>query len=523
MVDPHVTWFLDQCKRGTVTPFRDGIDVDFYIEYVDYYAAAGASIARARSGALILLAGWSLERETPVGQPTTPIGDLLASQGGNRCQVRVLVSGHFGAPNGPIVAWLNNQSGCAAVADDRLRLPGTFHQKALFVEEPDGPVAFVGGMDFGRDRLRQPDRPPWHDVQVRVTGLAAIDVRDVLADRWETLAVNSAYAHRQITRAPAPQPTSTQRRSVQAVRTYGNPTTTRILASTVLRPPSALPPAALGPSFAGGSGYPTEYRFSPRGDSSFHDLLVKAIRATESYIYVEDQYFVASSEVAGRRELIQELARTIGKPSFKHLLVLTTGVGTVQDELYQTNQRRRDLWNVLAGAYPDRVSVWAYKGGQDRVYWMHSKAWFFDDAFAIVGSANFNRRGLCHDGELGVGILDLYAPEALPVPHEMRVRLWQKHLPTPKRPVSRDQITDFEAGLNLWVDTPDTYLTRLDLSQGDAAHPDKLAICNPAVPGRAGWAGMIEAITCKVEQYVAKDVASKMDLQWDLIVDPDGS
>src|SRR5436853_4987551 len=99
MVDPHVTWFIDQCKRGSVTPFRDGIDVDVYIEYVDYYTAAGASIARARPGALVLLAGWGLERETPVGQPLVQIGDLLASQGQNGRIVRVLLSGHIGGPN----------------------------------------------------------------------------------------------------------------------------------------------------------------------------------------------------------------------------------------------------------------------------------------------------------------------------------------------------------------------------------------------------------------------------------------
>src|SRR6201985_2916194 len=191
MVDPHVTWFIDQCRRGTVAPFRDGIDVDFYIEYVDYYAAAGASLARARPGALILLAGWSCERETPFAQPLER-GDLLADRGKNGCRVCVLLSGHIRGPNLGVVNWLERQPGCAAVADDRLRLPGTFHQKAMFVEEPDGPVAFVGGMDFARDRLRQPDRPPWHDVQVRVTGLAAIDVRDVLADRWDTLDISNA-------------------------------------------------------------------------------------------------------------------------------------------------------------------------------------------------------------------------------------------------------------------------------------------------------------------------------------------
>jgi phosphatidylserine/phosphatidylglycerophosphate/cardiolipin synthase-like enzyme len=149
------------------------------------------------------------------------------------------------------------------------------------------------------------------------------------------------------------------------------------------------------------------FGFSPRGESGIHDLLVKAIRVAETSIYVEDQYFALAAAIGGTNELLDALASTVAKSSFRHLVVITCDVGTIQGELYQVNRRRRDLWNRVAGRFSDKVSVWAYKGGQNRCYWLHAKAWIFDDTFAVIGSANFNRRSLSTDGELAVGVVDL--------------------------------------------------------------------------------------------------------------------
>jgi phosphatidylserine/phosphatidylglycerophosphate/cardiolipin synthase-like enzyme len=301
--------------------------------------------------------------------------------------------------------------------------------------------------------------------------------------------------------------------------------TAKVLASSVTRPLSSTlvsPGPPLGMSSAGGTGYPTEYRFSPSGDSGIHDLLLGAIRATRHHIYVEDQYFVASGAIAGDRELLRALAETIARPSFTHLVVLTCGVGTVQVELRQTNLRRRELWRAIAGRNADKISVWAYKGGQDRCYWQHAKTWIFDDELAVVGSANFNRRGLCHDGELAVAVHDPAAAESLPWPHELRVRLWHKHLPTPRRPVSRDQLVDFDRARSLWADTPDTYLARLDLDRGEPGQPDRALVCDPARPRGGGWAESMESWACAFHDLVAPGPMGR-ELQWDLVLDPDGS
>ena len=57
--------------------------------------------------------------------------------------------------------------------------------------------------------------------------------------------------------------------------------------------------------------------------------------------------------------------------------------------------------------------------------YVHAKSWVFDDEFAIVGSANINRRGYSHDSEAVVGIYDPRRPS---LAKRLRIALWAKHL-----------------------------------------------------------------------------------------------
>jgi phosphatidylserine/phosphatidylglycerophosphate/cardiolipin synthase-like enzyme len=511
-------WFITQSRRGKLTAATRNNEATAYIHYVDYYAAVGDAIAAVGNGGVILMAGWGLDLETPVGSasPQEKIGDLLKRVAAGGTRVRVLVSGHVENPSAPVVSWLNQQPGCAAILDDRLRLFGCFHQKSVVVLSAQGLVAFLGGMDFGRDRLPSiaTNGAPWHDVQVRLRGTAAADVYATLASRWESHAKNKYdRLPRALMSGGVPRGSGC---GVQVVRTYGNPRTSMPL--TVRRPEN------LRLSIADAIRRLTarsEFSFAPTGESSIHDLMVKAIRATRETIYVEDQYFVACKGMAGNEELLQALAETIARPTFKHMLVLTTGVGTVQGELHQTNRRRRELVNRIAARFPDRISVWAYKGGQSRCYWLHSKTWIFDDTMAVIGSANFNRRGLSHDGELGAGVVDLDRPRRGWV-HELRTSLWLKHLPTPKRPVTKDQVVDFEPGRALWVDTPDTYLFRMDIAVGEKSQPDNLILCGQ--PESSSESRMQRFIRkCACENTPLSIVARDEENQWNFAIDPDGS
>lgn len=525
------TWFITQSRHGAPPAATPNNEVTAYIDYVEYYAAVGDAIAAVGKGGNILIAGWSLDLETPVGSatPQEMVGELLKRVAGDGARVRILLSGDLRNPNPPIASWLNKQQGCLAILDDRLRLIGCFHQKSVVVSGAQGLTAFVGGMDFGRDRLADPakDRAPWHDVQVRLRGAAAADVYATLASRWETHGQNKSD---RLPRLSVPGGARGRLGcEVQVVRTYGNPRTT--LPLTIRRPEnSRLSLLLLGDTIRRLSG-DNEFAFAPTGESSIHDLMVQAIRATRETIYVEDQYFVASKGIGGNEELLQALAEAIARPTFKHMLVLTTGVGTVQGELYQTNRRRRELVQRIAGRYPDRISVWAYKDGRSRCYWMHAKTWIFDDTMAIIGSANFNRRGLSHDGELGLGVVDLDQPRDGWV-HELRTRLWLKHLPTPTRPVTKKQVVDFEPGRLLWVDTADTYLFRMDrdIIAGKSYGEDKLIFCDQ--PDSSSTTRVQRFIRqCACDGVVARTgpaglltpVVRNPEIQWNIVIDPDGT
>ncbi|MDD5410205.1 MAG: hypothetical protein PHF31_02130 [Methylobacter sp.] len=267
-------WFLLNPKRGTGIPVRFGNDVIPYIDYDRYYAAAAEILeASAAKGTVVLLSGWALQLDTPVvlnGQ-SKKIGELLARVGdrGGGGQVRVLLSGHLTNPNEPVVSWLNSQKGCEAILDDRLRVVGSFHQKALVVAGQQV-VAFVGGMDFGADRIANPSdhRGPWHDVHLRITGPAAADIYQTLADRWESWLKNKSNSLRWVAIGGG---AVRSKRAVQVVRTYGNPRTG--ISLTDLRPSNS------GMEFSRilSRLSKNEFSFAPTGESGIHDLLVQAI------------------------------------------------------------------------------------------------------------------------------------------------------------------------------------------------------------------------------------------------------
>ena len=300
------------------------------------------------------------------------------------------------------------------------------------------------------------------------------------------------------------------------MRTYGNPKTGIDLSTP------RIPPIKVVPIFK----YVTRYAFAPQGESTIHDLLLHAVKATQKSIYLEDQYFVASRPIGGQQKLLEALAELIAKPTFEHMLVLTTGVGTVQPELYQTNRRRRDLLNVISADHRDKVSVWAYTDAKRKASWLHSKTWIFDDQLAIIGSSNFNRRGLSHDGELGVGIIDLDNPTHGWV-LQLRQRLWRKHLSSPKRPVTLDQIQDFQQGRALWGGGPDPLVTRMDIMAGDPYQPDKLLVCGaPASNPASLWEKALRAWLCEGvtrDMSFLRAVLTSPEIQWEYVIDPDGT
>lgn len=77
--------------------------------------------------------------------------------------------------------------------------------------------------------------------------------------------------------------------------------------------------------------------------------------------------------------------------------------------------------------------------------YVHSKLFIVVNLFAIIGSANCNRKGWAHDSEVLMGILDSVNAEFA---HQLRIALWAEHLNLYK---PEGRLVDGVAGAELWL------------------------------------------------------------------------
>lgn len=329
---------------------------------------------------------------------------------------------------------------------------GVYHQKYVTIKRTDGSyVAYLGGIDINSDR---PDTTihravhPFHDVQVKITGPAVIDVIKSYEER--AIHHNAPVAIPVASVGPIAPAGS---HLVQIARTYFTP---------------------------GPGSTTTPLKFAPNGESTPVRTIKDAIGQARDFIYIEDQYFTPPDDYV--HALINAAS------SSARALMITMP--------YQTDQpyggrRRADVLNALQTAWGDRFYAgtplrrflhevpglttnlgrmrlanaltagaaqcdlaplshippppfWAFAGnelllvhatlgapaafqtveivratpgtwGADPVahpagtpvlavqipgIYVHAKVMIVDDTFLFAGSSNINRRGLYHDGEM---------------------------------------------------------------------------------------------------------------------------
>ena len=167
----------------------------------------------------------------------------------------------------------------------------------------------------------------------------------------------------------------------------------------------------------------------------------------------------------------------------------------------------------MGPAAATKVETYRYGGDRNSPYWLHAKCWIFDDEFAVVGSANCNRRGYSYDSELCVGIADPdRRTRGTYFAHRLRMDLWLKHLngrpesagAGAKGKLADDDVRDFVAASALWRKAP--LLDKVDFT----ANPE------PDVPAKK-----------KIEEKYPRaakvyGVVSSRDVDWSFI-DPSGA
>lgn len=277
--------------------------------------------------------------------------------------------------------------------DDRHAVGASHHQKLVVV---DGELAFVGGLDISSTRwdrrahriddpLRVDSRGkpygPYHDIQSLVTGPAARELAGLFRQRWEDSGGDPLDLPEAVS--------STAGRRVGAWAGPVVPVDSPAVAISRTRAKTLVPL----------KGSVTEIR----------DLYADAIRAAETHIYIENQFF---SSAAVYHALLDRMKDT-GMGPLEVVIVLPERPHTVVEEISPGIAQVKML-KALKGSVKGtehRVGVYYTTstdagegggGGNDGKVHIHSKLLIVDDRFITVGSANASNRSMGLDTELNL-------------------------------------------------------------------------------------------------------------------------
>lgn len=295
------------------------------------------------------------------------------------------------------------QVGGECLRDMRVRTMGSHHQKFVVLRHPSAPerdTAYVGGIDLchsRRDDERhlgdpQPQKmsasfgptPPWHDVQLRLVGPVVHDVETVFRERWED--------SNPLTRHPV--------RVLESKLSHEDQT------------PDPLPPQAPAPPSPAGAAHCVQllrtypdlwpgYDFARDGERSVARGYGKALKRARRLIYIEDQYLWSHEVASDFATMLRD------NPD----LYVVAVVPLIPDDDSSTGLppnvigRERAI-NKIRAAAPERVGIFGIENEAGIPIYVHAKVCIVDDAWATVGSDNFNRRSWTHDSELTAAVYD---------------------------------------------------------------------------------------------------------------------
>ena len=321
------------------------------------------------------------------------------------------------------------------------------HQKCAVV---DSSIAFVGGIDptieyggdFDRwdthahlfqDLLRStnagPVAHPWHDAHLLLTGEPALDVERNIRQRWDEAALGWWHKVTPPLKHLAKFYLGLWKDVVEA----GSP------------PDDKLPPQGAGPQLG---GLPARvqvvrtipaltYRFAPAGIHGIVESYRRAIRQAKDFIYLESQYLWLEGfsgidipslgwESRYMRAFVADLAEALERGA-RLALVLPDHPNVGRAFTDKTIDWLRQ--HAPQATAEDRLHFFTMASCEQRngstyyrPIYVHAKIGIVDDRWTTVGSANLNSRGMSHDAEMNVSLLDSEFARAL------RLTLWAEHI-----------------------------------------------------------------------------------------------
>lgn len=394
-----------------------------------------AAVAKTQSGDIVYLAAWTFRPDIlltagPVGGAKT-WGELFQTKAMQGVRVRILMTEFdsrlsFHKENHGYLDDLNKLI-------DKIPLPlrgnlqyqmskqpvtfakgiaGSHHQKFMIVRLSGEAVGFCGGLDISFLRTppwwRYDGTVAWHDLHMKVEGLAVRDLMSEFVQRWNREAGNNPAVPprkdwgglERLMRISCPIDATPDRNihKVQMHRTI-----------SVDRPGGLFPP-----------------EITKRDD--IWQAYNKIIDCADNFLYLENQYF---REVELANPIIARAARV------KNLVVIII----VPAKLDEGSDTITEKGNALQHEFFRRLHQ-SLKPDQLRVYTMfgrfiHSKLIMADDRTMSLGSANANRRSFKLDTEANLTLIDDK------LIGEFRRRLWEHNLSIPAATIANWKPSEF--------------------------------------------------------------------------------
>jgi phosphatidylserine/phosphatidylglycerophosphate/cardiolipin synthase-like enzyme len=495
-------------RRGDGRAWTEGNRVGALVHGAEYYRRLLAALRTLRKGDLVAISDWRGDADQLLEGPGTELGKVLADLARQGVEVRVLLwrshpsRAHFNEEQNLHLGEVVNQAGGEVLLDERVRGPGSQHQKLVLVrhrgrEHED--VAFLGGIDLSHGRRdterhlgdpqpvpmdrRYGPRPPWHDTQLEVRGPAVGDLWVTFRERWED---PTPLDHRNPWRA-------------RLTRRVGQP-----------RHPSPLPELPHDPPPDGPHAvqvlrtYPAKrprLPFAPNGERSIARAYRKVLWRARRLVYLEDQYLWSE-------DIATALAEALRRSPELRLLAVVPRYPDQDGRLTGPPNRigQQAAIDLVRSAGGDRVAVYDLENEAGTPIYVHAKVCVVDDVWAAVGSDNLNRRSWTHDAELSAAVLDETRDRREPrdpaglgdgarvFARDLRLRLWREHLG--REPGDDGDLLDPVRGFDAWREAAaalDAWHRERAAGTRTARPPGQVREHHPGrvQPWAAWWAGPV--------------------------------
>ena len=168
------------------------------------------------------------------------------------------------------------------------------------------------------------------------------------------------------------------------------------------------------------------YTATPRGEFRILESYLRAVRAAERFIYLENQFLWSPEICAALRAKLADPPN----PDFRLLLLLpakpNTGGDDTRGALAELIEADNGAGRVLA------CTLYARSGAQTDPIYVHAKIGIIDDIWLTLGSANLNEHSLFNDTEMNLVSHDTQ------LARQTRLRLWAEHLELPTDQIPQD-------------------------------------------------------------------------------------